>query len=146
MSAPFVRSPYNYDTASASSESGLVCDDPSLAQQNFKDECDINVIVRRFGVTGQLPSNVRMPSYGDFTGVTDYQSALNSVLAARDSFMSLPAEVRSRFSNDPALFVDFCSDPANRDEALKLGLIDAPAKPVVPAVATAESPAPSKAQ
>ena len=36
--------------------------------------------------------------------------------------MTMPADVRARFNNDPALFVDFCSDEANLDEMRKLGL------------------------
>ena len=42
----FLRTPYNYDVNEASDASSLVCDDPSLAQQHARDECDINTIVR----------------------------------------------------------------------------------------------------
>lgn len=134
----FLRTPYNYDTMQVSDETGLKCEDPSLAQQNMKDECDINTIVRRFGLTGELPSGVRMPQYGDFTGVTDYHSALNAVIAAQDSFAQLPADVRARFGNDAASFVDFCMNEDNRAEAEKLGLVAAkaavtePEEPVAP--------------
>lgn len=121
---PFVRTPYNYDVDKASSDTGLKCDDPSLAQQHCRDECDINYIVERFGVTGVLPPVDRpAPTYGDFTGVYDYRSALDAVMAADDAFMSLPPKIRERFANDPAALVDFCSDPANRSEAMELGLI-----------------------
>lgn len=119
----FLRTPYNYDTMEASDASALVCDDPSLAQQHMKEESDINTIVRRFGLTGELPSGVRMPQYGDFTGVTDYHSALNAVIAAQDSFAQLPADIRTRFGNDAAAFVDFCMNEENRAEAEKLGLV-----------------------
>lgn len=120
---PFVRSPYNYDTGVASDESGLACLDPSLATQEARDEVDINTIVRRFGLTGELPQGLRAPSYGDFTGIGDYQSALNAVLAAEATFNQVPAEVRARFANDPQRFLAFCSDPANADELEKLGLL-----------------------
>lgn len=126
---PFLRTPYNYDVDAVSDETGLKCEDPSLAQQHSAEECDINYIVERFGVTGQLPENNRpMPTYGDFTGVSDYRQALDAVTQAQDAFMSLPANVRERFDNDPALFVDFCSstDPADRSEAIELGLIPPP--------------------
>lgn len=124
MNAPFVRSPYNYDVVAASDECALDCSDfPSLAKQSFADECDINTIVRNFGLTGELPSDVRAPQYGDFTGVMDYQSALNAVIAADEAFMQMPAEVRSRFHNDPAAFVDFCSNENNREEMARMGLL-----------------------
>ena len=118
----FLRTPYNYDTMAASNESALECLDESLAIQSAKDESDINTIVRRFGLTGVLPSGVRQPTYGDFVGVSDYQSALAVIESADESFYAMPADVRARFGNDPAQFVDFCSDPANLSEMRKLGL------------------------
>jgi len=124
---PFLRTPYNYDVDKVSDETGLVCSDPSLAQQNFKDESDINYIVRQFGLTGELPGQAISPQYGDFTGVLDYHSAVNAVLAAQDEFMDLPAQMRARFDNDPAKLIDFLGNQENRDEAIKLGLI---AKPI----------------
>lgn len=143
MDAPFVRSPYNYDVMAASDESALdFSDSPSLTKQSFADECDINTIVRNFGLTGELPSNVRPPQYGDFIGVVDYQTALNAVIAADDAFMEMPAEVRARFHNDPASFVDFCSNPDNKDEMLRLGLAVAPEAPEAPPVASEAPPSP----
>lgn len=140
---PFLRAFGNYDVDAASDESGLKCEEPTLAQQHFADECDINTIVRRFGLDGELPVGVRMPTYGDFTGVVDYHSAANAIALANEAFDGLPAVVRARFQNDPALFVDFCSKEENRDEARKLGMLvpDVPgvapgapaAAPVVPA-------------
>lgn len=123
MREPFVRSAYNYDRDLASDESGLRCEDVSLAKQSFAEECDINTIVRRFGVTGELPTNVRMPTYGDFSTVVDFQSAMNAIASANESFDAMPAEVRSRFHNDAGEFVDFCSREENRAEAIKLGLV-----------------------
>lgn len=118
----FLRSAFNYDTDMVSEETGLRCEDPSKTQQNQRDEADINTIVRRFGLTGQLPENVRIPQYGDFTGVTDYQTALNAVKAAETAFMVLPADLRAKFDNDPHLYVEFCTNPDNADELVKLGL------------------------
>jgi phage internal scaffolding protein len=122
-SSVFLRTPYNYDTMEASDASGLTCPEPTLAQQNSKDECDINTIVRRFGLTGELPSNVRTPTYGDFMDATDYHTAMNAVIAADAAFMQLPADIRTRFNNDAGSFVDFVSDDNNRAEAEKLGLV-----------------------
>lgn len=123
MKPMFVRGFNNYDVLAASKEASTINDEPTMTQQHFKDECDINSIVERFGLTGELPSDIKAPVYGDFTGVTDFRSALHQVMAAEDAFMQMPAKVRSRFDNDPALFVDFCSDPRNREEAESLGLL-----------------------
>ena len=138
MTKVFVRNPYNYDMALASEESGLVCQDPSLAQQHMKDECDINVIVERFGVTGQLPQTPIEPSYGDFSGVSDYHTALNAIKAADTAFMGLPAQLRAKFDHDPNALLQFLQNEQNRDEAIMLGLIDGKpvAEPIVSAVET----------
>jgi len=118
-----VKNPITYDRDQNSAGSTFVFSKPSLAKQSFRDECDINNILRQFNVTGQLPAGSVQPQYGDFSGITDYQSALNAVMAAQDSFLQLPAKVRARFDNDPALFVEFASDEANRDEMKALGLL-----------------------
>jgi phage internal scaffolding protein len=120
----FLRTPYNYDLDAASNESGLHCEDATLAQQHYKDECDINNILRQFNVTGLLPESTLSPRYGDFTGITDYHTALNQVIAAEDEFMRLPAELRSRFDNDPAKLIEFIDNSENKDEAIKLGLVN----------------------
>jgi len=122
--APFLRTNYNYDRNVASNESGVACEEPSLAQQQFKDECDINNILRQFNVTGLLPSSPLSPRYGDFTGIVDYQSALNAVIAAEDGFMALPANIRASFGNDPEQLIAFLDNPENKTKAIELGLID----------------------
>ncbi len=139
MTKVFVRNPYNYDMALVSQETGLECKDPSLAQQHMKDECDINVLVERFGVTGQLPTTPLEPSYGDFSGVTDYHTALNAIRASEEAFMALPAKIRAKFDHDPNALLQFLQNESNRDEAIQIGLIDG--KPVVePIVSAVETP------
>ena len=123
---PFLRTPYNYDRDAASNESGLACEEPSLTQQHFKDETDINNILRQFNITGMLPEAPLSPRYGDFSGIVDYHTALNSVIAAQSEFDGLPAQIRARFNNDPAELIEFLDDEKNRDEAVKLGLLDVP--------------------
>jgi len=123
---PFIRNPYNYDTLAASNESGLRCEDATRTQQHFKDETDINNILRQFNITGQLPKKAITPQYGDFSGVLDYHTALNAVIAAEDEFMTLPATLRARFDNDPQELVEFLNNPQNMDEAQKLGLVKKP--------------------
>lgn len=100
---------------------GLDTGDVTPTVQSEKDNCDINVIVRRFNVTGQLPV-VRLPQYGDFTGLTDYHSAMNAIAEANSAFMALPSSVRSKFMNDPGRFVEFASDPKNLDALREMGL------------------------
>jgi len=93
----FVRSPYNYDVAAASRESGLECLDESLAVQSEAEDADINTIVKRFGLTGQLPENVRVPLASDFTEAMDFKSAMNAIRAAQESFAEMPGMCVSVF-------------------------------------------------
>lgn len=143
----FVRSSFNYDRDEASDETGIACTaEESRTQQSFRDECDINVLVQRFGLSGELPTGVRMPTYGDYTEVSDFKSAMDAIAHANEAFDAMPANVRARFNNDPAAFVDFCSDVANRDEAVKLGLVLPQAaalasQPSVPGPALTDPPA-----
>jgi len=126
-----VKNPITYDRDKNSANATFSFSKPSLTKQSFRDECDINTILKRFNVTGQLPVGSVQPQYGDFSGVTDYQSALNAVMAAQDSFLALPAKLRARFDNDPALFVEFASDEANKDEMKALGLLREETAPAV---------------
>ena len=97
--------------------------DDCFVQQHKAAECDINNIMSRYERDGILPHvNQYQGQYGDFTGVVDYQTALHLVQDAEDCFMSLPANIRKRFDNDPGQFFDFVSKPANVDEMISLGL------------------------
>lgn len=111
--------------------------EPSLTQQQFQRECDINYIVKQNEATGLITHvNNRPGNFGDFSNNLDYQDALNRVAEAQASFMALPADVRARFQNDPAELLAFVSDPRNADEAIKLGIVN----PITPTPAPAEKP------
>jgi phage internal scaffolding protein len=121
---PLLRTPYNYDPNQYSIQTGLNCPPETKAQQQFKDECDINTIVRNFGITGQIPNTAKIASYGDFSGVDDYHSALLQINASNEAFMALPASLRERFHHDPANLIKFLENDRNREEAVQLGLVD----------------------
>lgn len=128
----FLRTAHNYDMDQASLESGLSCDPVSLTVQSSVEECDINTIVRRFGLTGELPSDLKAPVSGDFVDVVDFHTALNAVRASEESFAALPASLRARFSNDPQVLMDFVADSSNADEARKLGFLKPLPEPINP--------------
>ncbi len=100
---------------------GTVNDLPSLAIQSAKDDADINVMMKRFGITGQIPQVPVPPTPKDFESVFDFQSAMNVILAGQKSFMALNADVRARFNNDPARFLEFIK-PENAEELVRMGL------------------------
>jgi len=117
-----VRGAYGYDEAANSNESVIEKFDDTLCQRSQQEEADINTIVKRFGLTGKLPENLRQPTYGDFEDVFDYHTAQNAIAQANSSFQQLPPQIRSQFDNDPGKFVDYCSDTRNVDQLREWGL------------------------
>lgn len=97
--------------------------DPVLTTQADRDDVDINKIVARMLKGAQLPPTLAgEPFYGDVSEVSDLQDAYIKIQQAEEMFMQHPADVRERFNNNPVEFVEFFEDPANLDEAIKLGL------------------------
>lgn len=142
----YVRGAYAYDVEGASLASGLDMSDlPSLTQQQFAEDADINTIVRRFGLTGQMPETLAMPVSGDFSDAVDFQTAMGVIRRAEEEFMTVPPEIRARFGNDPGRLISFLDDESNRDEALKLGLLRPPVEKTRDAVAAIDELAASLA-
>lgn len=128
----FTRSAFNYDRNEASNSSALAFPEETLAQQHFKEQCDINRIVAQYAKTGLVPQSTATPMAEDFVGITDYHTAMNAIRRGDEAFSALSADVREKFKNDAGRFVDFCLDPANLDEVIALGL--APQRAAVEAV------------
>lgn len=117
-------------------------------KQDFKDQCDINNIIKAFTLTGQINHISAKAATGVFMDVPDgldYQAALNTVIAAENAFMALPALIRDRFKNDPAEFLEFVTNPANADELVRLGIRNAPppAAPTSPQADQVPAPGPA---
>lgn len=125
----FQRTPFNYDRNKAGDETGLNCKDPSLAQQQFKNESDINVLFGKYLETGLIPQVQDTISYQAFEGPFDFQEAMNAVRRAQESFDQLPARIKNRFDNNPQKLLDFLDDERNKDEAIFLELVTKPAPP-----------------
>lgn len=102
----------------------VVFSEPSQTQQHFKDDTDINIILKRNpDITQcQYVNHRGQATYGDFSDVAEYRDALDRVLEAEEQFAELPSDVRDRFANDPAQFLDFVLNPDNGDELVKMGL------------------------
>lgn len=107
----------------------VVCRDEGRVKQSFKEQCDINKILKKYKqVVGtdylaKFAGHVPQGTYGDFTNMPDYRETLDKINAAERYFMSLPPQVRAKHLNDTAVFLDWCADPANKDEMVKMGLI-----------------------
>lgn len=110
----------HYSAPSRVSMSGFSA---SRTKQAFREDCDINVIVRRYAKAGVLPTEAPGASYGDFSTVGDYFDSMQLLLRTRERFEALPSLVRERFANDPSRMLAFVADAGNADEARKLGLL-----------------------
>lgn len=94
-------------------------------QQQFKDDCDVNVILKRLirDPNPQHLLNAKQGLYLDLTQMPDYQQALHTVIDAQNAFLTIPSETRQRFNNDPSRLIQFLQDPKNHREAVELGLM-----------------------
>lgn len=100
----------------------------SRTHQSFSKDADINVIMGKYRKTGvlvdpTLVSSSRRPQFGDFSDLPDYSVMMSRMVRAQQDFLSLPAELRARFSNDVGQCLDFLADPKNVEEAVKLSLL-----------------------
>lgn len=134
---PKFRNPYDGLGEFFSALTAFYDETPSLTKQEFTAECDINNIMRRFAASGYDPSTLpltsKSPRYGDFTSFPDsYHSALNYVKDTERNFLSLDADLRARFDNDPQKFLDFVLNPDNVEELYELGLAIRPSDPSDP--------------
>ena len=96
----------------------------SLTQQQFKEECDIRHILKRFRDLG-MPLPEPPSAFEDVSSVADFQTHMNAVARTKEYFDSLPSKVRARFNNDPMQLVSFLNDSKNLQEAVSLGLVSA---------------------
>lgn len=97
---------------------------PGRTKQSFKDEVDINKIIKKHARTGMITHvNKKQPFYGDVSSIGSYQESLEIVRNAEELFGNMSAEIRNRFNNEPQEMIDFLANPANKEEAIKLGMI-----------------------
>lgn len=115
---------------------------PSLAKQSMKDECDINQIMRKFEKNGTLEHlNTFNGQYGDFADAPQYHDAMNIMLDANSMFDTIPSKIRAQFENSPSKFLEFAQDPENIKEMREMGLAPYPQNP--PAIDAQRDPPPA---
>lgn len=141
------RSYGGYDPEVASNEAGSVPEGVSLTVQSDAIDADINTIVRRFGITGAMPTDIDLSKFVDLTDMpVDYRTAVEFSRAAAGEFNRMPADVRSQFDNDPQKFMDFVhatdgdGKPVNRAALVKLGIVLEPSVPAPVLVKMADLP------
>lgn len=98
----------------------------SKTRQEFREDANINVIVKKWNEQGVLPVlKQRIPQFGDFSSGSDFHEAMNKVMDAQQAFGRMPAKVRSFCENDAGKFLDFVSDPNNAEKLNEFGILEA---------------------
>lgn len=119
-------------------------------KQSLAAAQDINYIIDRWRRKGEIPvSSGRTPSYGDFSGISDYHACLEQLRIANDEFLALPAKIRQACENDPGKFLSMVFSVDGRkvlddlgldpDRAPKGAAESAPVAPVAPDVGSGSS-------
>ncbi len=95
----------------------------SKTKQSFKDDCDINKIVKRHAQTG-LWDHVgkREPHYGDFSKAQDLKEMTDQVMAAQAEFDALPSAVRGLCRNNPEILLRALASPEETAALFDAGL------------------------
>ena len=125
-----LKTPMIYSRYHLPPNPGYKNDEPSMTQQQFRDEADINNIMARYQKTGvlvdPLTQATRKPMFDDFSELGDFRDHQQAVIDAQEMFMELPSRLRARFGNDPAELLQWLSRPENKEEAIELGLFSKP--------------------
>lgn len=102
---------------------------PGRTKQSFKDDCDINFILKKAQTVGSLSHLEKYGAvYGDFSEApTDLLEAHQQLDAGKRIFQELPSEIRREFKNNAFDFFKFVNDPENKDDLANI--LPALAKP-----------------
>lgn len=118
---------HQYDEARDAEERALTDVTPegeSMTVQSQTADADINTIVKRMGLLGTMPDPLDISFYQDASNLPDLRAVLEYGRDAEAAFLALPPDVRKRFHHSPAELWEFVLDENNREEAIRIGLID----------------------
>lgn len=123
VNVPRIRSAYDGSRVRVR----LICTEgEDRTRQEFKDECDINVLMARYERTGILPQGREISTTYADVSAWDFADSMQKIATVKGIFSQLDARTRARFENNPEIMLEFIADPANIAEAVKMGLIAEP--------------------
>lgn len=106
--------------------------EPTITQQHFAAECNINQIIARFNKTGVLgDGKPTPPSYADVSLFGDFRESQEKIQKGKAAFAAMPVEVRRLAGGDPSRLWDVLVNPENRQILENAGVLN-PRKPPVP--------------
>jgi len=101
----FFKTPYNHDRDVEAKRTALYCKDPSLTDQSFIEDADINTIINRAMRTGEMPVQLP-PQYGDPGERLNMHDMYTRIAENNATFYKLPARIRNEYLNDPSRWGD----------------------------------------
>lgn len=106
---------------------GITFTEPTRTKQDYKEECDINTIMRKYEATGIVSHvSAMQPFYADVLEYGDLQDAYAIMDKAQQAFDALPASLRQELDNDPRNLVGYISNPANKEKCIEYGIFNRP--------------------
>ncbi len=91
-----------------------------MTKQSFKDETDINIILKRAQKSGTISHLSKYEArYGDFSGF-DFSEAQIKIAQGGEIFDALPVELKREFNQSSAQFFDYVNNPENKDRLAEL--------------------------
>lgn len=101
---------------------GVHFTDPSLTEQAHAETVNINNVMARYQRNRMLDHVSQYSgSYSDFVDAPSYFEAQLAIASANSMFETIPSGIRADFNNDPAQFLTFIQDPANREAIEEYG-------------------------
>lgn len=99
------------------------CSEGGRTKQSFREECDINHIIKKFESDGIIShTNRASPAYTDNTTVDDLQDAMEQVAAAEAGFDGLQSSIREAAGNDPMQLLEMLAAEEGRSLLEEAGM------------------------
>ena len=98
--------------------------DKTMTKQADFEKANIHCVLKKYQKTGLLPQRTVEPLQGTLPNVESYHDAMNVLTEAQQSFDALPSDLRDKFENNPAKFLEFVTNADNLDEMVELGLAE----------------------
>lgn len=104
-------------------------DDVDMAQQQYKDSCDVNKIMEKYEKTGQITHLAK--TQGRYANLGEPQDLMEAIIIkerADKAFETLPAKIKAMANHDPVQFIKMLQDPQYDDVLQEYGVKDKPKK------------------
>lgn len=103
---------------------GFKCESESKVQQQFRDQCATDAIIKKYNMMGVNPFiSAAEPQYLDTTQVPSFVAAMDSQIRVKSYFENLPSDVRLQFNNSPEQFSQIVLSGEHNDMLRDLGIL-----------------------